>query len=200
MGRLEEAAREARRARDIDPLNQSVCTVVGEIDYWSRRFDKAIQELSDVLAMDPNFPMAHLFLGLSLHANGRMAEAFEHCRKAIEATDNGSTGMAVLGHLYGLAGETAKARAVLEELKQLSSTRYVAPHWAALVHIGLGDVDAAFDALRSGIDVRASQLAWIASEPMYDSLRTDPRYPNLLRRMGFGGLSALGASASQHSH
>jgi serine/threonine-protein kinase len=195
MGRLEEAAREARRARDIDPINQSVCAVVGMIDYWSRRFDQAIPGLSSVLDIDPNFPIAHIYLGLALHACGRTEEAFEHCRKAIAATDNGPMGVSVLGHFYGVAGETANGRAVLDDLKQLSGTRYVSAHWAALVHIGLGDLDAAFEALQRGIDVHASELAWIGIDPIYDGLRADPRYLGLLRRMGFADTISLATSA-----
>jgi serine/threonine-protein kinase len=200
MGRLEEAAKEARRARDIDPLNQSVCSVVGMIDYWRRRYDEAIPELSNVLAMDPNFPIAHVYLGLALHDSGRGEEAFEHCRKAIAATDKGAMGMAVLGNFYGAAGEHAKARAVLEDLRQLSARTYVSANLAALVHIGLGDLDSAFEALHHATNMRASDLAWIASEPLYDGLRVDPRFPDILRRIGFADPPALSRSAGQQAN
>jgi eukaryotic-like serine/threonine-protein kinase len=195
MGRLEEAAREARRARDIDPINQSVCAVVGMIDYWNRQFDQAIPEMSNVLEIDPNFPIAHIYLGLALHASGRRKEAFEHCRKAIAAMDNSPMGVSVLGHFYGVAGETANGSAVLDDLKQLAGTRYVSACWAALVHIGLGDLDAAFAALGRGIEVHASELAWIAIDPIYDGLRTDKRYPDLLQRMGLANQISLVKSA-----
>ena len=186
MGRLEEAAREAQRARDIDPLNQSVCSVVGIVDYFSRRFDKAIDEFSNVLEMDPDFPVAHYYRALALHACGRRSEAMEHCKKAIAATNNGAASMSVLGHFYGVAGETGKARAVLEDLNRLSATHYVSAHSMALVHIGLGDLDNAFEALQRGTDEHTNAQVWILSEPMCDALRADLRYPALLQRMGFG--------------
>ena len=99
------------------------------------------------------------------------------------ASPGGDLTTATLGYAYALAGRKAEARKVLAELKQQSETRYVSPYLLALVYVGLGMKGEAFERLEEAYKQRDSDLPWIRVQPMFDPLRSDARFYDLLRRM-----------------
>jgi tetratricopeptide (TPR) repeat protein len=137
------------------------------------------------LEMDPNFAQAHLHLGEAYEQTGMYAEAIAEFQKARQL-DHSPEVSAALGHAFAMSGKRGEAQKVLDELKQLSKQRYVSPYYVALIYTGLGDKDQGLEWLRKASEDGSNQLAArIKVEPMFDSLRSDPRFSDLLRRMDF---------------
>ena len=184
MGRSAEAAAELERAHELDPLSLIINVALGWIYYLGRRYDDAIERLLKTLELDPNFVHARFCLGLAYVQRARVAEAIEEFQKVIGmGRDPGA--MAALGYAYGVSGNKSEARKLLDELKEQSRGRYVAPYRLAMVCIGLGENDQAFEWLQKGCEEHDLGLACLKVESMADGLRSDPRFDQLLQRVGF---------------
>jgi TolB-like protein/Tfp pilus assembly protein PilF len=182
-GRLEEAITEAKRAQEADPLSLVASAAAGHALSIAGRYDQAIEQVRKALEMDQNFPLAHAYLALFDTQAGRHEEAIAEAQKAVSLSARASLALGMLGHAYAAAGKRAQAQKVLAELKDLSERRYVAPLDFALVHAGLGDKAQALDWLERAYDDRSDRLAWIKTWPPFESLRGEPRFQDLLRRM-----------------
>lgn len=183
MCRFEEAVGEMRRAVELDPLSLEFMTSLGDSYYYARRFDEAADQLLKVLEMEHGYGEAHLFLARTREQQGRLEEAVESFRRASELTGDvpASSG---LGRAYALSGRGGEAHAILAQLEELSAKRYVDPTFLALVHMGLGNRDEAFELLERAFGDRSAWMVHLKAEPMFDSLRDDPRFDSLLRRVG----------------
>jgi TolB-like protein len=184
MGRPEEALAEMQCALELDPLSLIINTLVGWVYYRARNYDQAIIELQKTLDMDPNFVPAHLFLGWTYQQKGLYKEAIAQFKKAQEFSESGAVVLAGLGHVYAISGQSSKARKVLAELKQLSRNRFVSPYDIALIYVGLGEKEKAFEWLEKAYESRSEMLVWSKIDPMLDALRTDSRFVNLMERIG----------------
>ncbi len=183
QGRLEEALAEIKRAQQLDPLSLVINVTVGYTFYFDRQYDQVIEQERKTLDLDPSFPGAHYCLGLAYEQKGMFAEAIAEFQRAITLERNPMY-IGALGHAYAVAGRRGEARRLLGDLTDLSKRRYVDPVPVATVHAGLGEKDQAFEWLEKGYEERSSQLTVIKVNPIYDSLRSDPRYEELLRRIG----------------
>lgn len=134
--------------------------------------------------MEPNFSVAHAFLAQAYQQKGMFEQAIAECQRALELQGNASR-MASLGHAYALAGRKREAREVLAKLEALSRSRYIPPYHTALIYAGLGQNDEAFDWLEEAYRERFWMMAFLQVDPRLDALRPDPRFTDLLRRMGF---------------
>jgi TolB-like protein/DNA-binding winged helix-turn-helix (wHTH) protein/Tfp pilus assembly protein PilF len=175
LGRLDESMLHMKRAQEVDPLSFEIDQEIAQTLYWSRQYDRAIEEFQKTAGIDANFP--HGLLAQAYQAKGRYQEAVVELEKA------GGKGNHQLGYAYAVAGKTTEARRVLDELNELSKDRYVSPFRFALVYIGLGDKDQAFAWLNKAFDEDPYRLAVLKANPRFDSLRADPRCTDLLRRM-----------------
>jgi len=182
-GRIGEAIAEANRAQELDPFSLAISVHRGFILENARHFDEAIEQLRRVIAMDQDNYQAHWFLGHTYAATGRFGEAIATSEKAA-ALSRTPGALGFLGMCYGLAGRKAQANKILNELLELSQRRYVTPPALANVYIGLGDKDQAFFWLEKAYQERSYYLAFLKVFPGDDSLRSDPRFDDLLRRMG----------------
>ena len=185
LGLFDEARPELEMARKIDPLNMAVGASCGLGYYYERQYDRAIEEYRKTLEMDRNFALAHQFLGQAYAEKGEFDEAIASLEQAIGLNGRSPEIKAALGHAYAAAGEKEKADTLLEGLIKLSSKRYISPVLVAQVHAGLGDREAAFNQLGKAYQMRATDLAWIQVRPSFDSLRNDPRFFELCRKMNF---------------
>jgi TolB-like protein/Tfp pilus assembly protein PilF len=183
-GRQEESEREGDKSLEIDPVSLIFNAVRGLGYYWSREHDKGIELLKKTLEMDPGFSLALLFLGFTYTATRMWEEAAEILRKFAALSMNSSVGAGHLGLVYGLAGRNREAREVLSQLTEMSPQRYVSPLYFALVYMGLGDNDRAFEYLYKAVKERDSWMATLKYAPFFDSIRSDPRYPGLLKEVG----------------
>ena len=186
LGRREESLAERRRALELDPLSLSINFELGIAYYYARDYDRAIQQFQKTLELDPNFPLVHWALPAAYEQKGMYDEAIAGFKKgiALRGGTEWSFSMSGLGHAYGVAGKKAEARAVLDELEQRSRQEYVPADSIALVYAGLGEKDQAFAWLEKAYNEHAFKMAWLKVEPGWDSLRSDPRFADLLRRVG----------------
>ncbi|MBI3694565.1 MAG: protein kinase [Acidobacteria bacterium] len=184
VGRLQDALREAKRARDLDPLNPAANTAVGMIHYFDRQYAAAIAEYHKTLDLDPNFPIAYYYLGKALFHKGGREEVVRALQKSRELLANSPGVIGTLAAYYAVWGEPAEARKLLAEIEGMIGARYVPAYSLALAYMGLGDNDRAFEYLEKTLEERSSLSVWIKVEPLFDSLRSDPRFPLLLKKMG----------------
>jgi tetratricopeptide (TPR) repeat protein len=181
MGRTEESFAEMRQALELDPISLIINSGLGLRFYNARRYDQAIEQLQKTLEMDPNFFHARFHLGQVYVQKGMYAEAIAELNKAVELSKDHA--LAALGYAYATAGQRGEARRVLAELQELSKRRYVSTVDVAVIHAGLGEKDQAFAWLEKAYQERAGKLVFVGIEPKFDSLRSDPRFHDLLRRM-----------------
>ena len=182
MGRYDEAIAEASRARDLDPISASSFTSLGRVFYRARRYDKAIAACRKARELDPNYANALWWMTLSYEKNHNFSEAVATARTAVSLSDS-PIYKAVLAHASVLAGDRTSAIKTLDELKSVSKQRYVSPMDIATIYAGLGDRDAAFEWLEHGYRERTMRIQELP-DPTFDSLRTDPRYRDLMGRLG----------------
>ena len=179
MGRLDESVAEIKRAQELDPLSLIINTDMGHLLYLSRRYDEAITQYRKVLEMDPNFRVAHWRLGETYAQKRMYAEAIAELQQALNLDRDDRSPEAWLGYARAAAGERDEALEVVAHLKMISK----APLGMAMIYAGLEDKDQAFTWLQKAVKQREADLALIQVEPMFDSLRADPRYDDLLQRM-----------------
>lgn len=179
-GRTREAVQEARRAQELDPLSRLARADEGRALYYGRRYDEAIAVFEETLQDGPNF-VAYLYAGLAHAAKGELDRAVATLEAGRDAYPRISTASALLGYAYGRAGRTAAARRVLRELlaARERGTPVAAIDVAAL-HVGLGQPDEALTWLETAMADRDWQIVFLGTEPIFDPLRSDPRFRDLL--------------------
>jgi TolB-like protein/Tfp pilus assembly protein PilF len=185
MSRMREAMFEINRACDLDPLSPIIATAKGRLLHFQRKYDEAIEHHRRALAIDPNFVEAHFNLGLIYEQKLMFEEAISEFRKVVRISGGASFWSAALGHAYALGGRTNRAREIRSELQKLSSRPGgVSPFDMAWMCLGLGETDAAFEWMERAFQERCGPLVYQNIEPALDPLRPDPRFQDLLRRIG----------------
>jgi len=186
MGHRNEAVAERKLAQELDPLSPIVNFELGLAIYYSRDYDLAIEQFQRTLELDANFPPARQFLPAAYEQKGMYDNAITEFKKAIPLLGGNEWSLTRggLGHVYALLGRRSEALALVAELKQLSERGYVPATSIAVIYAGLGEKDQAFVWLEKGYEERAFQMQWLRVEPRWDKLRSDPRFADLLRRVG----------------
>jgi TolB-like protein/DNA-binding winged helix-turn-helix (wHTH) protein/Flp pilus assembly protein TadD len=184
MGRFPEALEEARKAQQIDPLSLSINTTLAGRYRDLRQYSQAIDLSRRTLEMDPNFVPAHIALGATYEDQGNWSQAISEYQQAVAISQNNPIALASLGSAYGHLGDQAAARKVIARLQEASKHHYVSAFDMATVFAGIGDPDSAFKWLDKAYAQRESQMAFLNITRRMDPLRSDPRFADLLRRMG----------------
>lgn len=182
MGRFDESIAEGRRAEELDPLSPIISTDVGANLTRARRFDEAIAQFNRTLTLDPNFFAARYALGTAYHAKGKYEEAIAEFRKSLALSDDPWV-KALLARSLARSGRRDEAVKLLGELLSESANRYVASSALAVVYGALGEKDKAFLWLEKEVTDRTPRPALFAVNPVFDDLRDDPRFKDLLRRI-----------------
>jgi len=185
LGRFDEAIAAARRGQQLDPLSSITNQTLAIRYYYARRYEEAIDQFDKTLELDPNAFVARWGLGQTHWQMGRRDAAIAELQKAVDASGGSVYFRSWLGYLYGAAGRKAPALSVLAELDQIAREKYVSPFHRALVYTGLGDRQQAFFWLEKAREERSGWMAFLNVEPAFDSLRADPRFADLLHRIGF---------------
>ena len=181
--RFDEGSQEVRLARDLDPLSPIIQTQVGWLLAHAGRFPEALAEYRKALAMDPNYQWAQWQLGSALISTGDYNGAIGVLEEAAKRKRTASV-LGTLGHAYGIAGQRRKAQEVLDELFALSRQQYVPPHCFVHVYLGLRDREKVFEWLEKSYQEHSNSLAWLGTGHSPDWLTSDPRWDNLMRRVG----------------
>lgn len=184
LGRIDEALEEIRRAHLLDPLSMPIRANVGLIYYFGRQYDSAVGELQNTLKENQKFGLAHWGLGLAYEQKGMMPNAITEFETAAVLSGRNSNVIASLGHAYAIAGRRHEADTVLTELKDRAKQTDISSYQRALVFVGLGDKDRAFEELEKALRERSTLLGYLRMDPRLEPLRTDPRYQDLLRQVG----------------
>ena len=184
MGRFDEGIEENKRGVQLDPLSLRANANLGQSLYFSRRYAQAIEQLRKAIDMDPNFWVAHSDLGLAYEQKGQFPEAIAELQKAVLLEGAIPAPTALLGRAYAVSGKRAEAQKVLDELKERSKRSYVPPYNIAIIYTGLGEKDQALAWLEKAYAERSFYLTLLKVDPDLDSLRSDPRFQDLARRVG----------------
>jgi tetratricopeptide (TPR) repeat protein len=183
MGRHAEAIAELRLAQDLDPLSTSISTSLGRHGFFfARMYDEAAKQLRMTIATDSAFWVAHNFLGWVYLFQSNYREAFTAFQTASRLDDNPET-LVGLGYTHAKLGQSAKAQECLDALMELARRRYVAPVNPAIVLIGLEEMDQAFAWLARAYDDHSQWLSESLVDPVFDPLRSEPRFAHLLERL-----------------
>ncbi len=182
MGRHTEALAEIKYSLQLDPLVISVRYREGATLFNARRYDEAIRQLQQVIELQPDFSYAHYFLGTSYAMKGMYTEAIAAYQRFSSIEGETTSTQIYLGYVYAMSGQREKAVAILNKLK--TTKEYVSPAELAILYTGLGDKEGAFQELERAYGTHDLQMQYLKVEPHYDSLRSDPRFTDLMRRVG----------------
>ena len=182
--RADQAIAEINHAQELDPLSLSISSNRGVILLFARRYEEAIEQLRRVLAIDPNYYQANWALTLTYVAAGQIDQAIATAERAVAVSDRAPAALGVLGLTYGVARRKREANKILNELLQLQKQRYVTPMAFTYVYIGLGNDDQAFASIEKAYEEGSNHLAFFKVSPTVDPLRSNPRFADLLRRIG----------------
>ena len=188
MERFAEAHEQIRLAQELEPLSLSINVSMGLPFYWSRQYDQAIEQFKKTIEMDQSFALAHVLLGQAYMQQGLHDEAIAELQTAKQLDDTTQV-EGLLGYAYAIAGRRSEADEILGDLETLSARRYVSPYLRALIYAGLDDKAHAFQWLDKAYEERNEWLVWLKVDPKLDSLRSELRFADLLRRVGFAALS-----------
>jgi len=184
LGRSDEALAEAKRAVDLDPVSSVTNQNVADQLFFARRFDEAIEQCRKTLEMDPSFSLTHSLLGRLYLAKGMYREALAESEKYLALTPRNSAALMALAYAHARSGERSQALRLLEELRALSKQSYVSSYYFAVVYAGLGEKDQTFAWLEKAYEERSGSLVMLKVNPVWDPLRSDPRFADLVRRVG----------------
>jgi TolB-like protein/Flp pilus assembly protein TadD len=181
IGRNAEALTHIQRARELDPLSLIINTDFGWVYYLGHRYDEAVAQYQKALELDPNFTLAHFDLALAYSALARHDKAIAEMQNA---RARGPDYLAGLGYLYAVAGRRAEALTTLAELQRLAKQQYVPPYHFAWIYAGLGDKDKAIALLQQVYAEHTQHVVDFKTVPMFDSLRSDERFQELVQKVG----------------
>jgi serine/threonine protein kinase/Tfp pilus assembly protein PilF len=189
MGRNAEALTRMKKSLELDPLSLIINVAIGWAHYHARQYDEAVAQLLRTVELDPNYPMTYWILGLIYRKTGRSDLAISAGEKGVNLSGGSPLMRAALAQTFATAGAADKAIQIVGELNGLAKQRYVAPHFFAGIYIGLGEHDRAIEYLEKSYAEHCHWLIYLHIDPSVDDLRSDPRFQDLLRRVGLPAAS-----------
>jgi serine/threonine protein kinase/Tfp pilus assembly protein PilF len=191
MGRHEEAIARMKNSQELDPLSLIISVAIGWAFYMGRRYDDAIEQLRRTVELDPNYPVTYWILGLLLRITGHYELAIAEGEKGVRLSGGSSLMSAALAQTFATAGRRKEALQILDDLTNLTKQKYVAPYLFAGIHIGLGEDDRAIEYLEKSCEEHSHWLIYLHIDPGMDGLRSNPRFQDLLRRVGLPFQNAI---------
>ena len=184
-GRFDAGRTALEKSLELDPFNIIYQTSVGWLEYYAKRPRVSLERLEEALKLDRTYPELWVAMGAAYEQLGQFNEAIERLEKAASIYGKHPLVQAFLGSAYATAGQREKALAVISQLEQLARTQFVPSVCLAIVYMALQDKEAALTHLQSAAEARDAFLCWLNVLPLSESLRSDPRFRDLLKQMGF---------------
>jgi DNA-binding winged helix-turn-helix (wHTH) protein/TolB-like protein/Flp pilus assembly protein TadD len=185
MGRLDESLSHIQRALRLDESSPSINTELGRVYYWRHEYDLAIAAYQQAIKLDPQFSRAHARLGIAYAGQGHFSTAVREFKKARELSGPDPYLDGLIGFAQASSGNVNVARTLLHDLRERSKHEYVPAFSMAIICIGLKNREEAFDWLAKAYQDRSTYMVWLKTDPLFDPLRSDPRFNPLMNRMGF---------------
>ncbi len=183
LGRFDEAALMIKRAKELDPLSSVINSNLSTVYLIQKDYNASIENALKLIELDPTFSYSYVILGLSYLKKGRTTEAIATLEKAVELS-NRDVGLSELGYGYGVTGKRAEANAIVKELEEMYARKESNGYYVAGVYAGLGDKDKAFEWLEKDMQTKSGNISNIRWAIPFESVRDDPRYKDLIKRMG----------------
>jgi TolB-like protein/Tfp pilus assembly protein PilF len=185
MGRFEESIRHYETALEIDPLSLQHNVNLATAYFLRGEYQKAIDQLKKTSELEPNYLPTHFVLGCVYIQQGCLEDAIEELQLTYTLDDEAYLAMGFMGYAYALAGQRAEAETILNVLLEVSQRKYVSPYSMLVIHLALGPEERVFELLEQLYEERNDWLVWLKVCPELRTLRNNPRFRNLLRRIGF---------------
>ena len=182
-GRHDEALLEARQALELEPLNLMIGTWVGLRYYLARQYDRAIEQGRSTVELDPSFAAAHLILGEAYVQAGRSDRGLAELQSAASLAGSNPLYLAQVGVVYASAGKRTEALQIIARLRTLSGNRYVSPYGLAQIYAALNEKEQTYRWLQAAYDDHAVWMTYLAVDPVFDRLRSEQRFQEMLRRV-----------------
>jgi TolB-like protein/DNA-binding winged helix-turn-helix (wHTH) protein/lipoprotein NlpI len=182
-GRFEEAFKESDEAKRLDPLSLIIAADRGVLLYYARDYDRAIEQLRRVLEMDPGFPRGHMIQSAYME-KGMYQEALADIESQKRVLGGGAWYWSAKAHVYGLWGHEAQAQHALQMLEKLNRQQMVDPGPLVWAHLGMGHREEALRWLEKAYEQHSNAMTTLKVEPVYDAVRNEPRFQELMRRVG----------------
>jgi len=183
-GRTEEALAESRRALELDPLSPIINLHLGWHYLYTRQYDRALDQLAKTLELNPNYALAHWYRGLAFEQKKMYPEALNEMSRARDLLPGNLAVESDIGHVYAVSGNKREAERIISVLKRESAHRYVNLYELSSIYLGLGANDHAFESLEGAFRERSDQMIYLKVDPRLDAVRSDPRFQDLVRRVG----------------
>jgi tetratricopeptide (TPR) repeat protein len=184
MGRHEEVIARMKNSQELNPLSLIISVAIGWAYYMARRYDDAIEQLRRSVELDPNHPVSYWILGLLLRKMGRYEPAIAEGEKGVKLSGGSPLMSAALAQTLANAGKRKNAIRILDDLTKLTKQRYIAPYFFAGIYAGLGEDERAIEYLEKSYEEHSHWLIYLHIDPSMDGLRSNPRFQDLLRRVG----------------
>jgi Predicted integral membrane protein len=184
LGRNDEAAVMIKKAQELDPLSSVIAVNISRLYQLQNNTDASIENSRKLIEIDPSFGPAYQYLGLSYLKRGQNADAIIQLDKAVELSNRSGISLGDLGYGYAVSGDRDRALALIKELEDKYDQKEAIGQYLAVVYLGLGNKDKAFEWLEKDLQVRNGKLAEIRWQLQFDSIRDDARYKDLLKRIG----------------
>jgi TolB-like protein/Flp pilus assembly protein TadD len=185
MGRFEEANRHYEAALDLDPFSLQVNINLATTYYLRSEYDRAIRHLKKTSELEPNYMPTLFVLGCVYIQQGRLEEAIEQFQQIYKLDEEAYLAMGFMGYAHALAGQRAEAETLLNVLQEIAERKYVSPYSLLVIHLALGPQERVFELLEQLYQERNEWLVWLKVSPELRSVRNDPRFKDLMSRVGF---------------
>jgi TolB-like protein/DNA-binding winged helix-turn-helix (wHTH) protein/Tfp pilus assembly protein PilF len=183
-GRGEEALTESNRALELDPVSPIINLHLGWHYLYTKQYDRALEQLAKTLELDQDYALAHWYRGLAYEQKKMYPEALREMGRAKDLLPTNLAVQCDIGHVYAVSGDKGSAEKVIAGLKEESAHRYVNQYELGLIYVGLGQSDQAFQSLERAFREHSDMLVYLKVDPRLDSIRSDSRFADLIRRVG----------------
>jgi tetratricopeptide (TPR) repeat protein len=184
--RFDRAIAETTRAQELDKTSLIISSHFGLTYFFAHRFEDAIASCQKTIQLDPNFFVARRYLGLAYAQKEKYKESLEQYDRAVAGSRNSSLMRVERAAVYAMSGDTEKAKSELREIQEIAKQRYISSYHIATIYVALKDQDGAFSWLEKAFQERADWMVFLNVDPRFSSIRSDPRFAALLRRMNLG--------------